>query len=337
MRPLVMVRLGSLGLVPGLLTVPAEAHIKWFAPYDVPAQPRILSDVFSAGYIQLIVIALVILVVACWVERTALGIALSRSFDRLGAGIRARSEVFFRAGTGAFFVALFALGNIILTPELITGIAAIQWLQAAIALGMVWRSTMIFSAAGIAALYAYGVVAYGVFHMIDYPIFLGFAGYLALTAMRIRIYNFRPIDVARWAAAITLMWASVEKWAYPQWTYPLLDAHPDLCMGLSPTFYMVAAGFVEFSLGFALLWTPLIRAVAATVLAAMFVSAVLKFGKIDAIGHLMIVVTLITVGADNAFTPRRLVLAPAFFCGALATTLTAYYGLHAAIYGTQIW
>ena len=116
------------------------------------------------------------------------------------------------------------------------------------------------------------------------------------------------------------MWAAVEKWAYPQWTYPLLDAHPDLCMGLSPTFYMVAAGFVEFSLGFALLWTPLIRTVAAMVLAAMFVSAVLNFGKIDAIGHLMIVVTLITVGADNAFTlARAWCLAPAFFCGALAT------------------
>ena len=128
MRPLVMVRLGSLGLVPGLLTVPAEAHIKWFAPYDVPAQPRILSDVFSAGYIQLIVIALVILVVACWVERTALGIALSRSFDRLGGGIRAAQRGSLRAGTGAFFVMLFALGNIILTPELINGVAAIQWL-----------------------------------------------------------------------------------------------------------------------------------------------------------------------------------------------------------------
>ena len=53
----------------------------------------------------------------------------------------------------------------------------------------------------------------------------------------------------------------------------------------------------------------------------MLVSAVLKFGKIDAIGHLMIVVTLITVGADEMRSPRAAwVLAPAFFCGALAPT-----------------
>jgi hypothetical protein len=321
----------------GLVPATAEAHIKWFAPYYVPEQPRLLSAVLGRDFLGLVATALVILVAVCWLERTTFGDMLARSFDRFGASIRARTEEMYRAGTGAFFVALFALGNIILTPELLTRLDVIPWLQAGIALGMFWRATMVLSAAGIVALYAYGVMTYGIFHMLDYPIFVGLAFYLALTAARVRIHNFRPIDVARWGAAVTLMWASVEKWAYPQWTYPVLQTHHGLSFGFNPLFYMMSAGFVEFSLSFALLWTPLVRAMAATVLSTMFISAVLEFGKIDAVGHLMIVVILVTVGADNARTPRRIVHAPVFYCAALATTISLYYGLHAVIYGTHIW
>ena len=337
MRLVVVLRLLFFGSVLTLSPLPAAAHVKWFAPYDVPAQPRLLSLVIDSTFLQLIVAALVILSGVCLLERSFLGAILARSFDRMGAGIRARTEDLYRACTGAFFVALFALGNVILTPELRTAVPAIPWLQAGIALGMFWRPTMVLSAAGIAALYAFGWINYGAFHLLDYPIFLGLALYLAMTASRARIYGFRPIDVARWGAAITLMWASIEKWAYPQWTYPLLQANPDLAMGFSPSFYMMSAGFMEFSLAFALLWTPLVRGLAATVLAAMFVSAVFAFGRIDAIGHLMIVVILLTVGADNAPAPRRAALAPVCYCAALVLTFTAYYGLHAVIYGTRIW
>src|ERR1700722_335029 len=167
------------------------------------------------------------------------------------------------------------------------------------ALGMFWRPTMVLSAAGIVALYAYGVFTYGIFHLLDYPIFLGLAAYLALSGLRQQTFlGMRALDIARWAAAITLMWASIEKWAYPQWTDPLLQARPSLCMGFSSTFYMVAAGFVEFSLAFSLLWTPLVRRLAAIVLTAMFLSAVVDFGKVDAIGHLMIVCILIGIAVD---------------------------------------
>jgi hypothetical protein len=53
------------------------------------------------------------------------------------------------------------------------------------------------------------------------------------------------------------MWASIEKWAYPEWSYPLLTLHPGMTFGFTPQFYMQAAGVVEFALAFALLWTPL--------------------------------------------------------------------------------
>ena len=146
-----------------------------------------------------------------------------------------------------------------------------------------------------------------------------------------------PRDEVRWGAAVTLMWASVEKWAYPDWSYPLLHAHTDITMGLDPRFYMVAAGIVEFSLSFALLWTPLVRRIAAIVLMSMFVSAVFEFGKIDAIGHLLIIVLLLVIAADDQ-PSRRLkpIMAPVWYSLALGMTILAYYVAHALLYGTAV-
>jgi hypothetical protein len=314
-----------------------DAHVKWFAAYDVAGSPRSLIEACSAPFFMLVAVALAALWIGSRVEQTVFGKLITTTIDRLSGALQARSDDMFRAGTAAFFIALWATGNIILTPELTTQSTIIPWVQAAIAVGMLWRSTLVFSAIGIVALFGVGIAAYGSFHMMDYPIFLGIAVYLALVGLGRGRIEIRPLDVARWGAAITLMWASVEKWAYPDWTYPLLQQHSDLALGLDKTFFMTAAGVVEFSLAFALLCTPLVRRVAAILLAAMFVGAVFEFGKIDAIGHLMIVMVLVAVAADNApIVERAPVLVPAYFCAALVGFVAVYYVAHAVLFGTAI-
>jgi hypothetical protein len=318
-------------------SVAAEAHVKWFAAYDVAGNPRSLLEVCSVAFFQLVAVALVALWVGSRAEQTSFGHVIMATIDRLSGAFQMRTEVMVRACTGAFFVALWATGNIILTPELTTQSPIIPWVQAAIAAGMLWRSTLVLAAIGMVALFAIGVAAYGSFHMMDYPIFLGIAAYLGLIGAGRGLIPLRPLDVARWGAAITLMWASVEKWAYPQWTYPLLQQHSDLALGLDKTFYMTAAGVIEFSLAFALLWTPLVRRIAAILLAAMFVSAVFEFGKIDAIGHLMIIVILAAIAADKApVVERAPLLVPAYFCAALVAFVAVYYVAHAVLFGTTI-
>lgn len=327
-----------MGVVVALWAEPAMAHVKWFAPYDVPTQPRVLSDLLNYDFWQPVSLAVLALVVTCYLERTAVGRAMLAAFDRIGGLIFPRIDDLYRAGTGAFFVALGVMGTIILTPELKTAVPAIRWFDIAVAIGMFWRPTMVLSALGIVAFYAYGVAEYGIFHMLDYPIFLGLAAYLGLSGLRRNFLGLRPLDVARWAAGITLIWASVEKWAYPEWTYPLLKTHANLAMGFYPGYYMDAAGVVEFSLAFGLLWTPLVRRLSALVLTAMFISAVIPFGIIDAVGHSMIIVILIGILADTepifAKSPVEAVL---YYAAALAMILAAYYGLHALIFGTLIW
>ncbi|HEY0146834.1 MAG TPA: hypothetical protein VGB93_11955, partial [Methylovirgula sp.] len=158
--------------------------------------------------------------------------------------LRDDTDVIIRAACGFFFVAAWANGGVILTPELKTNVALIPWIQLALAAGLIWRETLIFTALGIVGLFAYAVYEYGIFHLLDYPIFLGIAAYLGLTGLKRDLFGMRPIDVVRYSAAITLMWASIEKWAYPEWTFPLFISHPAMSMGFDREFYMQSAGMV---------------------------------------------------------------------------------------------
>jgi hypothetical protein len=77
-----------------------------------------------------------------------------------------------------FFISIWAVGGILLTPELKTTSPFVGALQLGIAAGMLSRRTLPLSAVGMAILFGIGVRDYGIFHLADYPIFLGVAAYL---------------------------------------------------------------------------------------------------------------------------------------------------------------
>ena len=329
--------LGS--LANALYAEDASAHVKWFCAFDVAGQPRNLENVLCANFELLVGTAMLVLLAGCLVERTLIAEGMHRAFDRVLEGVQTNTELMFRAGCGFFFVAIWATGGILLTPELKTNSTAIGFLQLGIAAGMLSRRTMPLSGLGIAFLFIVAILQYGAFHLADYPVFLGVAAYLALMGMQSQFFGMRPLDVVRWAAAITLMWASIEKWAYPQWTFPLINDNPSMTMGFEPEFFMQAAGVIEFTLAFALIWTPLVRRVAAIMLAAAFIGAIAQFGKLDAIGHALIIAALLAMAADNIRVPEHRwnsLLAPAAYCGALAAFMAIYYLSHAAIFGSTI-
>jgi len=326
-------------LVSVLLPQAASAHVKWFCAFDVAGQPVGLENVLCPDFEMLFGLSVIGLMGGCLLEGTPVGDAMMRALDRVTAFIRANTEMMFRAGCAFFFVAIWGLGGVLLTPELKTSSTLVGAIQLGIAAGMLSRRTMPFSALGIAVIFSIGVWNYGVFHLADYPVFLGVAAFLALTGLQRDFFGFRPIDVVRWTAGVTLMWASIEKWAYPEWSYPLLLQHPEMTLGFSVEFFMRAAGAIEFALAFALLWTPLVRRIGAIVLAAMFISAVFQFGKIDLIGHTLIVVVLLGVIADDA-RDRALVrfpwLVPVAYPAALALFLATYYVAHTLLFGTSL-
>jgi hypothetical protein len=317
----------------------ASAHVKWFCAYNVAGQPRGLENVLCPDFEFLVGLSVLALMAGCLLEGTNVGLAMIRAIDRVTVYVRDNMETMYRAGTAFFFIAIWGVGGILLTPELKTSSNWVAAIQLGIAAGMLSRRTMPLSALGIVSLFVIADWEYGSFHLADYPIFLGVAVFLALTGLQRDFFGIRALDLVRWTAGVTLMWASIEKWAYPEWSFPLFSTHPAMSMGFEPEFFMRAAGAIEFALAFALMWTPLVRRVAAVILTSMFVSAVLEFGKVDLIGHSLIVVVLISIVADNG-GKKSLVrfpyLNPIAYASALAAFLALYYVSHTLIYGTSL-
>ena len=317
----------------------AQAHVKWFCAFDVAGSPVGLLNVLCQDFEQLVALAIGMLVLGGVIEDLPLGQAILRSLDRTTSILRRHTEIIVRLVAICFFIVLGATQNVFLTPELKTDLGFVPLLQLAIAAAMISRRTLPFAALGIAALFCLAVNQYGMFHLMDYPVFLGLAAYFACIGFRRSPFDLRPLDLLRWSAAITLMWASVEKWAYPQWTFPIFVDHPGMSLGIDIAYYMQAAGVVEFTLAFALLGSSLVRRCAAIILAAMFIGAIGEFGIIDAVGHSCIIAVMLAVLADNARAPVRrhaIFLTPIGYSATLAASLVAYYGLHTVLFGTAV-
>ena len=186
-------------------------------------------------------------------------------------------------------------------------------------------------------LYGYGVATYGLFHMLDYPVFVGLGVFFMLSASQnTKLLAFR-FDFLRWTVACSLLWPSIEKFVYPGWVAPIAITHPEVTMGFDVATVVTAAGVVEFGLSFALFWTPLVRRLAALALMAVLTAATLDFGKMDGIGHLMIITILMVVFAHPGGTHdrRHPALAPLAGGMTLAAVIFLYTGGHALYYGSK--
>lgn len=336
-----------------LLPAVAEAHVKWFVKYNLLDPPRPIERVVTSEYfigLGLAVLVLMFVVAATdrWLcERD---FAAQRQMRELSARAARWFPLGLRLGVALFLTAAFAFGCagqvMILTPELHTPRAWICWLQLALALFALTRRTAPLTGLGIVFLYFYGVAGYGLYHMLDYPIFVGIAVYLIIDGWFAGRRNLLAHDILRISAGVTLLWASIEKWAFPEWSFMLLSQRPGMTFGFNPEFYMVAAGFVEFCAAWLLITGLLSARAAALVLLAMFVSAIVPFGTVDAVGHLLIIVVMVMLIFGNNPVGLRLgargrplatgAAHTAAFATALAFFIAIYYGGYYLSYGTAL-
>lgn len=332
-------------LLAGLACPLAQAHVKWFSrDADCAMAPLSLQQVLSnVDFLWLGLISFLVLVWATMVD-----IALSyrlRSLRRLVVSVDRRTvpvaATVLRWGLAAFFViALWYFDGhaVYLTPELHTTAAWVAPLQVFTAVTLLWRRTAWLGALAIGVLYAGAGMAYGWFHMMDYPVFLGAALCIALDS-----FGHPPARGLAWlraSAGITLMWAAGEKWLYPWWSYGVLDHELHAFKGLmSSSAFMAAAGWIEFCAAFALVYGRLGVQVAAWVLLVPFLAAIAAFGPLDAVGHAPIIIVLVVLGLTRSRLPRiaqrQRPLDTATCCtlAALATS-GAYWLLQALAYGS---
>jgi hypothetical protein len=340
---LIQIILGA-ALASALLPADASAHVKWFMPYDVTQAPTSVAHVLTPHSVILFV-GFALLVFGGFMSDRY----IARKWQFIATESRREDieERLLRAGMGGFFMALFATGGLILTPELRTAADWPCWLQLGIAISLLSARTCIAGGIGIVVLYAYGVSLYGVFHLADYPMFPGIAAYFALTSFASERLRSLRMPILYVTLCTSLMWGVIEKWAYPQWTLSLLELRPYLTAGFSPGDFLVFAGFVEFALAFYILAGFGLIRLASLALLGIFAAAVLDFGKIDTIGHLPIMVPLLMMfihgpcrlhgwlhkaGNSAIGGGHKISLV---FAASICLFFTVYYGLQYGEYGRR--
>ncbi len=321
----------------------AYAHVKWFEEYEVAADPVPITTTLALPAFWLAMgLVLVFFLATTVLERRPVGQTATAVLDRGTRLLRDNADAFMIAVLAAFFVALFATGGSYLTPELRTESELLPWAQLLIGILVIWRRTRPVAAVLIVLLWAVALLNYDLFHLYDYlALGLGLAGYLFLSGMKDGKWRDRRFAVLRWGIALALMWSSMEKFMYPQWFMPLLEEKPFLAFGIPFAPYTTMAGVAEFTLGFGLLWTSLVRRLSAVALFALMFAAVYPFGRIDMIGHASILAGLLVAIADPMreaaleVTPRdrrATWLVPVGLTVALVITMLSYAGQHHLIY-----
>jgi hypothetical protein len=316
----------------------AWAHVKWFVACNVSDEPLSVGAVFTKTFFLFGALFLTVFYFGCEIEQTALGATISRHLNRLTEPLHRRTDELLRAVSAVSFALLWADGGLILTPELKADDPKLSVMQLLIPLYLFGRATLPAAGAGILMLYGYGVVTYGPFHMLDYPIFLGLGLYFILSISQSAEIRTLRLNILRWTVALSLLWPSMEKFVYPGWVAPIAITHPELTLGFDVDTVVTAAGVVEFGLSFALFWTPLVRRLAALVLITLLTAATFDFGKVDGIGHLLVITVLLIVVADPGRQQPgcRPVLAPLVSSAAWLATVLFYTGGHALYYKLQI-
>lgn len=327
----------------------ASAQDRWFA-LCMSDGPLRIEKVFTTTFFLCAALFLTLFYFVCAIEQTAFGAAFARFLDRCTESVRRYREPLLRAVSAVSFAMLWTDIGPNLTQvsqhfgDLRGSIRDLNlnaiWLpviQLLIPVYQFMRATLPAAGAAILVLCGYGAVTCGPFHMLDYPVFVGLAVFFLLSVIQTTwAFEFR-FDVLRWSVALSLLWPSTEIFVYPSWVARIASAHPELMFGFDVDKVVTAAGIVKFGLAFALFWTPLVRRLAALMLAALFAFAAFYFGRVNGIGPVVIFAILLLVFVDpGRAQPRcRPTLAPLAISGAWLATVFVYAGVHALNHGTR--
>lgn len=290
---------------------PCDAHVKWFSRMAAcGGKPLPPHHVFSSkSFVELYALSaaamLLVFFIDARIARTVHpALRYARSLPVLSS--EWRTEIL-RFGTAASFALMslyFWSSPIILTPELKAAGAGVGYLQLSIAVLLLFRRTVWLASLGIVALYVFSISRYGMVHLLDYVFFLGIAAHLVIGNRNSKDHFQSGLAFLRLATGASFLWVSVEKWAYPSWTYEILRFQlKPVLMGFPPEFVATAAGFVEFCLAFALITGRLSARVAAAFLLALLILAIPLVGTIDAIGHFPLIVILVLLAGTNNTIP----------------------------------
>ena len=278
---------------------PTYAHVKWFSDYDLSRHPMPLIEILNTQFFILMGLATCAVFLARMVDNVWKVDSPRVFLKRFFLPSQDYVTLLIRISTGIFFFSLWLQGKVILTPEIFrVDEQFVEAVQLVIAIATLSRRLCFISGIGIFVLYGYSAYLHGIFHLLDYVFFIGFANYLVWCSGSNKNQS-RHITILYVTLALSLMWGAMEKFSYPYWYFPLLDDKPYLTFGFDQATFVRLAGFVELTLAFLLIFSRNMLLLFAIGLNTIFIVAIVDFGKIDAIGHLLIMSVLVVMALEG--------------------------------------
>ncbi len=332
-----------------LLSSNLYAHVKWFAPYDVSSAPRGVSEVLTPYFISILLGSVAVVFMIAWMDRSQWALAFNERVEQYRDHLRGQlpgdfSTRAIRYTLLVFFVCVWAIGGVILTPELkYENSLLIGFIHIAIIVSLFTLKTSRYAGVGILLLWLYSAYHYGFFHLSDYVIFIGLALFVIYASFNRPSLEAKGFLLLYVAISITLQWASIEKFVYPQWSFPIIEERPYLSLGLEGNDFMMLAGFVEFAFAFLIVAVSGVGFIVTTLgLAFIFMLAIVDFGKIDAIGHMAIIGSLLVMTLNgpvkinlrfnrmHSSAIYNACITTLIYCASIALFFALYYGVRNA-------
>lgn len=312
------------------------AHVKWFSEFSFADRPVALAEAVSPTLIGLALLSMVTIGALVFLDVRLGQLPAYQGINRWLSSRSQQSVLVMRIGAGAVLL-LSWQADAMLVPELHIGAAWVGWFQFLLALLLLFRRTTPAAGMGLIGLFALGVVCVGAFHMLDYALYAGAGYFLGVSNARDERIRASGLPVLYLAVGFSLCWVALEKIVYPQWGLYVLQQNPQLALGLPLRFFLLAAAFVEFSLGYLLIINLLQRPMA-LLITLVFFTTTLIFGKTEVVGHTLIHAALIVFlleGPGTIYRPpiafhRRLPLRTAF----ASVNFALLFAVLLPVYGT---
>lgn len=279
----------SIGILFGLfflVQVTALAHVKWFSDFSFSDQPLSIDQAVDTTFILLALLSMAVISSMVYLDRR---LAKAIWYNRINDWLKSQSEhslTVLRVAAGAVLL-LSWQADAMLVPELSISTAWIGWLQFVLAFLLLFRKTVPLAGAGMIALYGIGLYQFGMFHMLDYPMYAGAGYYFLVNDSRNERIAATGLPALYFTVGFSLCWVALEKIIYPQWGLYVLQQNPQLAMGFDLDFFLIGAAFVEFTLGYLLIICLLQRPLS-LVITLVFFTTTMVFGKLEIIGHTLI-------------------------------------------------
>lgn len=283
----------------------AQAHVKWFSRIDWSTPPRSVADLAqNTDFWMMLVLSVAVLLAFVVIDNRVSNL---RWMKRASDWFERKSEsslLVMRVAAFATILVAWHDGSLF-APDLVVNNSAVERLQLLLILLLLWTPTTALAGAGLAAIWAYGVSRYGLFHMLDYVNVLGAAYFLTVRPLASPLVRATALPILYASVGFSLLWLGCEKLVYPQWALYLIEQQPMLSLGMAPDFFLTAAAFIELGLGFMLIICLFGRPLSIIVTLLFFMTTIV-FGKVEIIGHTLIHAALIVFlleGPGHSFTP----------------------------------